>query len=115
MATVVLVNTAPYGSEGPYNALRLVQALALRGEEVDLFFMGDGVHTGRAEQEPLTAHASLEAMLREVLDRTVPVTLCGTCCKARGLSEAELVEGVRVGTIADLVDLVRTAGRVVSF
>jgi sulfur relay (sulfurtransferase) complex TusBCD TusD component (DsrE family) len=115
MATVVLVNTAPYGTEGPYNALRLAQALALQGEEVDLFFMGDGVHTGRAGQEPLTAHASLEGMLREVLERAVPVTLCGTCCKARGVAENELVKGVRVGTIKELADLVRRADRVVSF
>jgi sulfur relay (sulfurtransferase) complex TusBCD TusD component (DsrE family) len=115
MATVVLVNTAPYGTEGPYNALRLVQALALQGEEVDLFFMGDGVHTGRAGQEPLTAHAALEGMLREALDRSVPVVLCGTCCKARGLTEDDLIGGVRVGTISELADLVRTADRVVSF
>jgi sulfur relay (sulfurtransferase) complex TusBCD TusD component (DsrE family) len=115
MATVVLVNTAPYGTEGPYNALRLVQALALQGEEVDLFFMGDGVHTGRAGQEPLTAHASLEAMVREVLERSVTVTLCGTCCKARGVAEDELISGVRIGTITELADLVRAADRVVSF
>ena len=35
--------TAPYGSEGPYNAFRLADALALRDEHVEVFLMGDAV------------------------------------------------------------------------
>ena len=32
MSVLLVVNTAPYGSEGPYKAVRLADALALRGE-----------------------------------------------------------------------------------
>ena len=35
MSVLLVVNTTPYGSEGPYNAFRLADALALRGEHVD--------------------------------------------------------------------------------
>ena len=48
MSVLIIVNTAPYGSEGPYNAFRLADALALRGEHVELFLMGDAVHAARA-------------------------------------------------------------------
>ena len=37
MSVLLVVNTAPYGSEGPYNAFRLADALALRGEHVEVF------------------------------------------------------------------------------
>ena len=52
MSVLLVVNTAPYGSEGAYNALRLAEALALREEHVEVFLMGDGVHAARAGQDP---------------------------------------------------------------
>jgi sulfur relay (sulfurtransferase) complex TusBCD TusD component (DsrE family) len=35
MSVLLVVNTAPYGNEGPHNAFGLADALALRGERVD--------------------------------------------------------------------------------
>jgi len=43
------------------------------------------------------------------------VTLCGTCCQTRGLTADDVVEGVTLGTIHDLADLVARSDRVVSF
>src|SRR5665647_3044151 len=80
MSVLIVVNTAPYGSEGPYNAFRLAEALVLRDEHVEVFLMGDAVHAARAGQDPRGAHASLEQMLRGLLDRAVAVS----CCGARG-------------------------------
>jgi len=115
MATTVIVNGSPYGSELPYNALRLAGALSTAGEFVEVFLLGDGVQTARRGQDPRGAHASLEAMLVELLDAGVSVTLCGTCCQARGLVAADVVDRVRLGTIHDLAGLVETSDRVVSF
>ena len=47
MSVLLVVNTPPYGSEGPYNAFRLADALALRGEHVEVFLMGDAVTAAR--------------------------------------------------------------------
>ena len=63
MSVLLVVNTAPYGSEGPYNAFRLADALALRDEHVEVFLMGDAVGAASAGQDPRGAHASLEHML----------------------------------------------------
>ena len=115
MATIIIVNGSPYGTELPYNAMRLAAALRAREEWVELFLMGDGVHTARRGQDPRGAHASLEAMLRELVAAGVPVALCGTCCQTRGLTEDELVEGASVATIHDLAELVGRSDRVVSF
>ncbi|HZL65648.1 MAG TPA: DsrE family protein [Thermoleophilia bacterium] len=115
MPVLIVVNTAPYGSEGPYNAFRLADALALREEHVELFLMGDGVHAARAGQDPRGAHASLEEMLRRLLEGGVDAACCGTCCAARGLKEDELVPGVRIETIHDLAAAVARSDKVVSF
>jgi sulfur relay (sulfurtransferase) complex TusBCD TusD component (DsrE family) len=77
--------------------------------------MGDAVRTGRAAQEPLTAHSSLEGVLRGVREASVPVAVCRTCGKARRLAVGQLVMGARIGTIHELAGLVRRVDRVVSF
>ncbi len=115
MSVLLVVNTAPYGSEGPYNAFRLAEALALRDEHVEIFLMGDGVHAARAGQDPRGAHASLESMLSGLLERSVDVFCCGTCCTTRGLQEADLVTGVRVATIHDLAAALSRSARSLSF
>jgi uncharacterized protein involved in oxidation of intracellular sulfur len=115
MSVLIVVNTAPYGSEGPYNAFRLAEAIVFREEHVEVFLMGDAVHAARAGQDPRGAHASLEQMLLGLLDRAVDVTCCGTCCTARGLAEGDVVPGVRVETINDLAAATARSDKVVSF
>lgn len=115
MSVLVVVNTSPYGSEGPYNALRLADALALRGEHVELFLMGDAVNTARSGQDPRGAHASLEQMLVDLLEKGVDVSCCGTCCAARGLRADELLAHAQVATIHDLAEATVRNDRVVSF
>ncbi len=115
MNALLVVSTPPYGSEGPYNALRLADALALRDETVEIFLMGDGVHAARAGQEPREAHVSLEHMLRGLLERGVGISCCGTCCRSRGLGEHDLVAGVHVRTIHDLAASLAACDRSLAF
>ena len=115
MSVLLVVNTPPYGSEGPYNALRLADALALRGEHVEVFLMGDAVTAARAGQDPRGAHASLEQLLGDLLEKGVDVACCGTCCATRGLTADQLVDHARVATIHDLAEASVRTDRVVSF
>ena len=115
MSVLLVVNSPPYGSEGPYNAFRLAESLALRDERVEVFLMGDAVAAARAGQDPRGAHASLEQMLKGLLEKGVDVSCCGTCCATRGLTEGELVAHARVATIHDLAEATVRSDRVVSF
>ena len=47
MSVLLVVSSAPYGSEGPFNALRLAEALVICEEHVEIFLMGDAVHAAR--------------------------------------------------------------------
>jgi uncharacterized protein involved in oxidation of intracellular sulfur len=115
MSVLLVVNTAPYGSEGPYNAFRLAEALTLRDEHVEVFLMGDAVHAARGGQDPRGAHASLESMLTQLLSGGVECSCCGACCAARGLAEVDLVADVSVATIHDLAAALARSDKVVSF
>ncbi len=77
--------------------------------------MGDAVNTARRGQDARGAHASLEALLTELIEKGVGVTLCGTCCQTRGLQETDLIEGAVSGTIHDFARSVRQSDKVISF
>lgn len=115
MSVLLVVNTPPYGSEGPYNAFRLAGALMLRERHVEVFLMGDAVAAARAGQDPRGAHASLEQMLTELLEQGADVSCCGTCCATRGIGEDQLVPHARVATIHDLAEATMRCDRVLSF
>ncbi len=104
MRILVIVNDQPYGSERPYNALRLAGSLAKR-EDVDLrvFLLGDAVACAIAGQQLPDGHYHLDRMLKPLV-RNGEVGCCGTCLDARGLSEEQLIDGARRSTLEELTD-----------
>ena len=100
----MIVNDQPYGSERPYNALRLADALVKRdGVELRVFLLGDAVACAVAGQQLPDGHYHLDRMLKPLVRRG-QVGCCGTCLDARGLSEEMLVEGARRSTLEELTD-----------
>ncbi|MOA29660.1 uncharacterized protein involved in oxidation of intracellular sulfur [Pseudomonas linyingensis] len=114
-STLFIVNDAPYGSERPYNALRLAGALAAReGQQVRVFLLADAVACARAGQKVPEGYYNLELMLSKLL-RHGEVALCGICMDARGMTEADLIEGARRSTLAELADWTAAADKVLVF
>jgi uncharacterized protein involved in oxidation of intracellular sulfur len=115
MNVLVIVNDQPYGSERPYNALRLATALIKRdGVELRVFLMGDAVTCAIAGQQLPEGHYHLDRMLKGLLHQA-EVGCCGTCMDARGLDQAMLIEGVRRSTLEELADWVLWADRTLTF
>lgn len=113
--TLFILNDAPYGSERAYNALRLAGALAGReGERIQLFLLGDAVGCAKAGQKVAEGYYNVQVMLGKVL-RKGQVALCGTCLDARGISETELIEGAKRGTMAQLAEWTAQADKVLVF
>jgi uncharacterized protein involved in oxidation of intracellular sulfur len=112
---LVIVNDQPYGSERPYNALRLAGALSKREEvEVRVFLLGDAVACAVAGQQLPDGHYHLDRMLKPFLRRG-QVGLCGTCMDARGLREDKMVDGARGSTLEELTDWTLWADRTLVF
>jgi uncharacterized protein involved in oxidation of intracellular sulfur len=112
---LVIVNDQPYGSERPYNALRLAGALTKRDEvELRVFLMGDGVGCAIAGQTLPEGHYHLDRMLKPLV-RHGEVGCCGTCLDARGVDESQLLEGVRRSTLEELTDWTLWAEKVVTY
>ena len=119
METITLiVNTPPYGDERIWNALRLAKALMTGTDKmkVNIFLLGDSVSAAKKGQKPPEGFYNLEKMLKELVDQGAEVVACRTCINSRGLSQEELVPGIRVGTtVGDLVQWVKQSQKVLSF
>jgi uncharacterized protein involved in oxidation of intracellular sulfur len=117
MRTLVVINSAPYGDERAYNALRLAHALHKHDPEgeVTIFLMADAVAAAKAGQSTPAGYYSVEHMLGRVLSARGHVLLCGTCMDARGLKADEIIAGARRSTMDDLAKATLEAERVLIF
>ena len=118
MRVLIILNDPPYGSERNYNALRLAHALGKNAAdaEITLFLMADAVFCAKRGQRPPDGFYSLELMLGRVLAGAAnKVLVCGTCMNARGLGDAELVEGAQRSTMDPLAQATLAADKVLVF
>jgi uncharacterized protein involved in oxidation of intracellular sulfur len=113
---LVVINDAPYGSERPYNALRIAAALSGHEDlELRVFLIGDGVGCAVAGQQLPDGYYHVDRMTRLLLNQDATVGCCGTCLDARGLTEEQLVEGARRSTMEELADWILAADRTLVF
>ena len=117
MKTLVLINDPPYGTERVYNALRLAHALLKRdpATQLTVFLIGDAVLAGKAQQKTPDGYYNIERMLKRILSNKGSVLLCGTCMDARGIGDAELLEGARRSTMDELANTTAEADKVLIF
>jgi len=116
MKTLFILNDAPYGSERSYNGLRLAGSLSkVEGEEVKLFLMGDAASCAKSGQKVPEGFYNIQLMLGRVLRNKAEVGVCGTCMDARGITDAELVQGTRTSTLAELTSWTQWADKVIVF
>jgi uncharacterized protein involved in oxidation of intracellular sulfur len=115
--TLVIINDPPYGNERAYNALRLALALRKANQEqtVDVFLMADAVTAARAGQKTPDGYYNIERMLKLVLLNKGGVLLCGSCMDARGLDDADLMEGARRSSMDELAAMTDKADKVLVF
>jgi uncharacterized protein involved in oxidation of intracellular sulfur len=115
--TLFILNDPPYGTERSYNALRLAGSLARRdGEEVKVFLMGDAASCAKANQKVPQGYYNVELMLQGPAARHgVEIGVCGTCMDARGISDAELADGAKRGSLGQLTDWTAWADKTLVF
>lgn len=114
--TLFILNDPPYGTERSYNALRLAGSLAkTAGEEMRMFFIGDAASCAKSGQKVPEGFYNLQLMIGKVARSGAEVGVCGTCLDARGIGDAELIEGMRRSTLAELSSWTQWADKVLVF
>jgi uncharacterized protein involved in oxidation of intracellular sulfur len=111
----IIICDAPYGTEKPWNALRLAGALAAIKQKVNIFLLGDAVAAAKKGQKTPAGYYNLAQMLSELVKAGTDVRACGTCLNSRGLDVHELVEGVAVGKMLDLARWTAESSKVLTF
>ena len=111
----LIINDAPYGTEKPWNALRLAGALIATKQKVNIFLLGDSVAIAKKGQKTPTGYYNLAQMLGELVKAGADVRACGTCLNARGIEAHELAEGVSVGKMLDLARWIGESSKNITF
>ena len=117
MRTLFIINDPPYGTERVYNALRLAHALVKKDAEtkVTIFLMADAVLAAKANQKTPDGFYNVERMLRRVIAGKGQILMCGTCMDARGITDAEIMDGARRSTMDELATETIDADKVLVF
>lgn len=116
MKTLFILNDAPYGSERTYNGTRLAGTLSRQaGREVRLFLMGDAAAAAHRQQKVPSGHYNLESLLSALARHAGSIGVCGSCMDARGIAEADLIEGAHRGSMDQLAEWSAWADKVIVF
>jgi uncharacterized protein involved in oxidation of intracellular sulfur len=117
MKILMILNDPPYGTELVYNGLRLAMNLQKNHEQVELsvFLMGDAASAAKSGQQTPNGYYNVDRMLKSVASKGGLVRVCGTCMDARGLADAELVDGAARSTMDELGQLTVAADKVLVF
>jgi uncharacterized protein involved in oxidation of intracellular sulfur len=116
MKFLIILNDAPYGIERTYNGLRIAGMLAKRdGVELKIFLMGDAVISAVTGQTVPAGYYNTQVMLSGPVKRGATVGVCGTCMSARGVQEAQLIEGTHRSNMEELTDWILWADKVIAY
>ena len=117
MHILMILNDPPYGTERTYNGLRLALNLLHKadGVSVTVFLMADAAAAAKRGQQTPNGYYNLERMLRGILTRHGQVLPCGSCMDARGITDADLVDGTHRSSMDELTEWTLDAGKVITF
>lgn len=110
-----VVVVASCGTDNPNRSTRAIHLATIahkEGKNVTLFLLDEAVYL--AKKGIIT---NLRAATGDVADdlmtylqaHEVPIIACTPCVKARQFSDAELIDGARLGTAAELIQLTSDA------
>ena len=116
MRILIILNEPPYGNERSYNGLRLAGSLVRQNDtELKVFLIGDAVSCAKAGQKVPQGFYNLQLMLGAVARHGGVIGACGSCLDARGITDQELLEGVRCSSMEELTAWTLEANKVITF
>jgi len=111
----IVLTQSPYQHQHEETAYGIADAALKKGHEVHIFCYIDGVYGPMKDQTfpDVTVHP--RERFGSLIERGAKVMCCGLCVNARGIKGKEqYIDGVAIGMLPDLADIVSDADRVVS-
>lgn len=117
MKSLFILHDPPYGTERCYNGLRLANALIKNdpSSEITVFLMADAVLCAKKGQKTPDGFYNLERMLKHFGTGNHKLLLCNACMDARGLTDAELIDGARRSSMDELAKATLVAEKLLVF
>ena len=110
---VIKVTAGAEAPERTNQAFTVAAAAAAAGVAVSVWLTGESAWfavPGKAEEFPALPHAAPLSDLLQVVLSGGRVTLCTQCAARRGLTEADLVEGIRIAGAPSFVEEITREG-----
>jgi tRNA 2-thiouridine synthesizing protein D len=111
----IIIFEAPYAKERALSALRFAWTADLESNKVRIWLFENGVYLAKKGQKPAQGLTNYGQMLEDMIKGGVEVKGCVVCADARGLTQAELLDGVKLATVHDLVEWTATSDKVITF
>lgn len=118
----IILGEPPYGRERAYLTMRFILTALNEGHHVNLFLFEEAVYLPRKERVSVETVddteeklANCKNLMRSAIEMGADVRVCGICAKERTLSQDDLLEGVTIGAMQDLIRWIVEADKVVSF
>ena len=106
-----VVITIACGTDNPNRATRAIHLATVahkQGKNVTLFLLDEAVYLakkGLLDNVRAATGDIADDLMTYLQAKNVPVIACTPCAKARGISEDDLIEGARMGTAVELINL----------
>jgi sulfur relay (sulfurtransferase) complex TusBCD TusD component (DsrE family) len=112
---LILLCESPFQNEIVDQVLEISKAALGKGHDVDIYLMMDGVYNPMTSQsgEPFQMD-SISDRFKELVELGANVSGCRVCMELRGVTEEILSDGVEIGGIFDLGEMITEAEIVLS-
>lgn len=111
----IIIYDAPIAKERPLSALRFAWTADLEGHQVRIWLFENGVYLAKKDQKPAQGLTNYGQLLEGLVKGDVEVKACVVCAEARGLKQVDLIEGVKLATIHELVEWTTSSDKVITF
>ncbi len=111
----LIIYEAPYAKERTLSALRFAWTADLEGHKVRVWLFENGVYLAKKGQKPAQGLTNYGQTLEDLIKGGIEVKGCIVCAEARGLNQTDLMDGVKLATIHELVEWTVNSDKVIVF
>lgn len=111
----IIIYEAPYAKERALSALRFAWICDIEGHRVRIWLFENGVYLAKKGQKPAQGLTNYGQMLEDLMKGGTEVKACIVCADARGLTQADFIDGVKIATVHELVEWAVNSDKVIVF